>query len=139
MSNQYIGEVRVFGFTFAPIDWAKCNGASIAISQNTTLFQIIGTTYGGDGVNTFALPNLQDQVVVGTGQGLGLRNWILGATFGEANHTLTINEVPIHTHQAIAGDESRLRHADRGADGHELLRPWAGRRLRGDEQHDAAG
>ena len=104
MSNFYVAEVRVFGFTFAPVDWAKCNGTLIAISQNPTLFTVIGTTYGGDGVNTFALPNLQDQDVVGQGTGPGLRTWVLGATAGEAEHTLTINEVPGHTHQAVAGD-----------------------------------
>lgn len=100
MSNQYIGEIRAFGFNFATIDWAQCNGQIVAIDQNTTLFTILGTTYGGNGQTTFGLPNLQDLTPVGQGQGLGLRNWPIGATFGEANHTLLINEVPIHTHAA---------------------------------------
>jgi microcystin-dependent protein len=103
MSNQYIAEVRVFGFNFAPIDWAQCNGQTVAIDQNSTLFQIIGSTYGGNGTTTFNLPNLQDQTAVGMGQGPGLRNWSLGATFGEANHTLIINEVPGHSHSATFG------------------------------------
>jgi microcystin-dependent protein len=100
MSNQYIAEVRIFGFNFAPIDWAQCNGQTIGIDQNATLFNIIGTTFGGNGQTTFNLPNLQDLTAVGMGQGPGLRNWPLGATSGEANHTLLITEVPLHTHPA---------------------------------------
>jgi microcystin-dependent protein len=100
MSNQYIAEVRAFGFNFAPIDWAQCNGQIIGIDQNTTLYQIIGTTYGGNGTTTFGLPNLQDLTPLGQGQGPGLMNWPLGQTFGEANHTLLISEVPIHNHIA---------------------------------------
>jgi microcystin-dependent protein len=103
MSDQYIGEIRVFGFNFAPVSWAFCNGQQLAISQNTTLFAVIGTTYGGDGVTTFNLPNLQDETAVGMGQGAGLRNWALGQVFGEANHTLLISEVPGHGHNATAG------------------------------------
>jgi microcystin-dependent protein len=100
MSNQYIAEIRIFGFNFAPIDWAQCNGQTIGIDQNPTLFNIIGTTYGGNGTTTFSLPNLQDRTVVGMGQGPGLRNWPLGGVFGEANHTLLISEVPLHAHPA---------------------------------------
>jgi microcystin-dependent protein len=100
MSDQYIAEIRVFGFNFAPLNWAQCNGQTMTISQNTTLFQIIGTTYGGNGTSTFNLPNLQDQTAVGMGTGPGLRNWSLGEVFGEANHTLLVTEVPQHTHQA---------------------------------------
>jgi microcystin-dependent protein len=103
MSNQYIAEIRAFGFNFAPIDWAQCNGQTIAIDQNATLFNIIGTTYGGNGTTTFNLPNLGDRTAVGMGQGPGLMNWPLGATFGEANHTLLINEVPLHGHSATFG------------------------------------
>jgi microcystin-dependent protein len=103
MSNQYIAEIRAFGFNFAPINWAQCNGQTIAIDQNVTLFQIIGTTYGGNGQTTFDLPNLQDQTAVGMGQGTGLRNWPIGAQFGEANHTLLSNEVPLHGHPATFG------------------------------------
>ena len=104
MSSPYVGEIRVFGFTFAVAGWARCNGNLIAISQNTTLFNLIGTTFGGDGVTTFGLPNLTNRIAVGQGQGSGLRNWNVGDTFGEANHTLTLSEVPQHTHQAVAGD-----------------------------------
>jgi microcystin-dependent protein len=104
MANFYIGEIRVFGFSFAALDWAFCNGALQSISQNTTLYTLIGTTYGGDGVNTFALPNLQDRIGVGMGQGPGLTNRDIGAVFGESSHTLAASEVPAHTHTLIAGD-----------------------------------
>jgi len=102
MSQQYIAEIRAFGFNFAPIDWAQCNGQTIGIDQNSTLYNIIGTTYGGNGTTTFLLPNLQDRTPVGMGQGPGMRNWPLGAVFGEANHTLLISEVPMHSHTATA-------------------------------------
>ena len=104
MSDQFVGEIRVFGFNFAPVNWGACNGALVAISQNTALFSILGTTYGGDGVNTFALPNLLDRLATHQGQGPGLQSWVIGEIQGETTHTLTINEVPSHTHQAVAAD-----------------------------------
>jgi microcystin-dependent protein len=100
MSNQYIAEVRAFGFNFAPVTWAQCNGQTIDISQNATLFQIVGTTYGGNGQTNFQLPNLQDLTAAGMGTGVGLMNWPLGLVFGEPSHTLLISEVPMHTHSA---------------------------------------
>ena len=103
MSNQYIGEIRAFGFNFAPLSWAFCNGQSIAIDQNAALFQILGTTYGGNGQTNFQLPDLQDLTTVSMGQGLGLRNWPLGQVFGEPAHTLIIGEVPQHGHTLTAG------------------------------------
>jgi microcystin-dependent protein len=102
MGSPYIAEIRTFGFNFAPLDWAQCNGQLIDISQNSALFQILGTTYGGNGTTNFALPNLQDLVPVNQGQGIGLRNWPLGGTFGEQSHTLLINEVPLHNHTMTA-------------------------------------
>ena len=104
MSNQYIGEMRVFGGNFAILDWAFCNGAVQAISQNATLFNLIGTTWGGDGVNTFNLPNLQKNLCVGQNQGVGLQNWVLGQVQGSSNVTLTQSQVPAHTHQATFAD-----------------------------------
>jgi microcystin-dependent protein len=104
MTQQYIAEVRIFGFNFAPIDWAQCNGQPMDISQNSALYAIIGTTYGGNGQTTFNLPNLQDRTAAGMGQGSGLMNWPLGGVFGEANHTLLIGEVPQHRHQATGAE-----------------------------------
>jgi len=100
MSEQYIAEIRVFGFNFPPVNWAQCNGQIIGIDQNATLYNIIGTTYGGNGTSTFGLPNLQDRTAVGMGQQAGMMNWPLGQVFGEANHTLLIGEVPNHSHTA---------------------------------------
>jgi microcystin-dependent protein len=100
MSQQYIAEIRAFGFNFAPVDWAQCNGQTMGIDQNPTLFNIIGTTYGGNGTTTFNLPNLQDRTPVGMGQGPGMMNWPLGLVYGEGAHTLLINEVPKHGHTA---------------------------------------
>jgi microcystin-dependent protein len=93
MSSPYIGEIRMFAGNFAPVGWAFCNGALIAIDQNSALFQLIGTTYGGDGQNTFALPNLQSRVPVHVGPGFAL-----GQTGGAETVTLTTSQIPAHTH-----------------------------------------
>src|SRR5580658_7527465 len=98
MSEQYLGEIRMFGFTFAPSGWAFCNGQLLSISQNTALFSLLGTTYGGDGVSTFALPNLQSRVAIHFGQGSGLSPYVQGQTGGAENVTLTQNQMPQHTH-----------------------------------------
>ncbi len=105
MSNPYIGEVRTFGFNFAPRSWALCNGQLVPISQNTALFSIIGTFYGGNGTTTFALPNLQGTVPVGIGTGAGLSNYVIGQTGGEQNHTLAVTEIPAHNHGMTASSQ----------------------------------
>jgi microcystin-dependent protein len=102
MSQPYVGQIMIFAFNFAPRDWSFCNGAVIPISQNTALFSIIGTTYGGNGVTTFALPNIQDACVVATGQGPGLTNYALGQTAGVADVTLTQSQMPAHNHTVDA-------------------------------------
>lgn len=102
MSDPYIGEIRSFGFNFAPLGWAQCNGQLLSIASNTALFSILGTTYGGDGKSTFALPNLQGNVVMGAGQGSGLSNRVLGESGGTATETLTIQQIPPHTHPVNA-------------------------------------
>lgn len=102
MSDSYIGEIRSFGFNFAPEGWAQCNGQLLPISTNTALFSILGTTYGGDGKTTFALPNLQGNVVMGAGQGSGLSPRVLGESGGAAAETLTMQQIPPHTHPANA-------------------------------------
>ena len=102
MSDQFVGEIRIFGFDFAPVGWAACNGQLIPLSQNTALFSLLGTTYGGNGTSNFALPNLQGLVPVGFGQGPGLSAYALGQSGGEAAHTLLASELPAHVHGALA-------------------------------------
>jgi microcystin-dependent protein len=100
MTDQFIAEIRIFGFTFPPNGWAFCNGQLLPISQNTALFSLLGTTYGGDGITTFALPNLQGFAPMQQGQGPGLSLRSLGAIGGEQNVTLLATAMPAHTHTA---------------------------------------
>ena len=102
MSNPFVGEIRAFGFSFPPAGWALCNGQTLSISQNQALFALIGTLYGGDGVQTFMLPNLQGRLAVGAGQGPGLQNYGVGESTGEAAHQLTTAEMPVHSHSINA-------------------------------------
>lgn len=97
-----IGEVRMFAGNFAPRGWALCQGQLLAIAQNTTLFSILGTTYGGDGRTTFGLPDLRGRAPVGDGHGPGLTNVQLGQHFGHEQVVLHHNEMPSHTHSAQA-------------------------------------
>jgi microcystin-dependent protein len=103
MSEPFIAEIRMFGGNFAPRGWAFCNGALLAISQNSALFSILGTVYGGDGVTTFGLPDLRGRVPVGEGQAPGLSNRRLGAKFGSEEVTLTSQQMPAHTHGTAFG------------------------------------
>jgi microcystin-dependent protein len=102
MSEPFIGEVRAFGFNFAPRGWALCQGAVLPLAQNTALFALLGTTYGGDGRSTFALPDLRGRMAMGFGQGPGLSRRELGETPGAPTHTLTTAEVPAHGHSLNA-------------------------------------
>ncbi|MFN0201235.1 MAG: phage tail protein [Bacteroidia bacterium] len=97
-----IGEVKLFAGNFAPMEFMLCNGAVLPINQYTALYSLLGTTYGGDGMNTFALPNLQGRVPVGAGQGPGLANRVLGQTWGTENITLTTLTMPSHSHTSQA-------------------------------------
>src|SRR5712691_6656289 len=104
MSEPFVAEIRIFGFNFAPTGWALCDGQLLPLSQNTALFSLLGTTYGGDGKSTFALPDLQGNVPMMWGQGPGLSLYDLGQMSGTPNVTLLQSEIPIHTHtlQAFA-------------------------------------
>jgi len=98
MDDQYLGEIRIFAGNFAPQGWAFCNGQLMSIAQNTALFSLLGTTYGGDGRVTFALPDLRDTAPLHAGQGNGLSLRDLGERGGEATVTLTAARMPSHTH-----------------------------------------
>ncbi|HEY1979772.1 MAG TPA: tail fiber protein [Xanthobacteraceae bacterium] len=98
MSQAYVGEIRCFGFNFAPYQWAQCNGQVMAISQNAALFSILGTYYGGNGTTTFALPNLQGGIPMHWGSGPGLPTTTVGETMGSTQVTLNLNEIPQHNH-----------------------------------------
>src|SRR5947209_884998 len=98
MSSPFLAEVTMFGFNFPPKGWAFCQGQLLPISQNTALFALLGTMYGGDGKSTFALPNLQDQTAVSWGQGPGLQDYLLGEQVGVPNVALLTTEIPAHSH-----------------------------------------
>jgi microcystin-dependent protein len=108
MSDPYLGEIRIFGGNFAPEGWALCNGRLMSIAQNTALFALIGTTYGGDGVQTFALPDLQGRVPVCLGTGIGLSLYSPGQFAGEENHTLLLSEMPAHSHPFVSAQAPAL-------------------------------
>lgn len=100
--NPFIGEVSTFAFNFAPEGWAICQGQLLPISQNTALFSLIGTTYGGDGRTSFGLPDLRGRSIVGTGDGPGLSHIAWGQRGGAEFHTLHQLEMPAHSHTAVA-------------------------------------
>jgi microcystin-dependent protein len=104
MSEPFLGEIIMFAGNFAPRGWALCNGQLLSVSQNSALFAILGTTYGGNGQTTFALPNLQGRVPVHQGQSPGTSQYTLGEVSGTESVTLTINELPAHNHTvALSG------------------------------------
>jgi len=98
MSSPFVAEIRIFGFNFAPVGWAQCNGQLLPISQNTALFSLLGTFYGGNGKSTFGLPNMQQAVAIHQGQGNGLSLYDLGQSGGAETVTLLQAEMPLHTH-----------------------------------------
>jgi microcystin-dependent protein len=96
--NNFMGEIQIFGFNYAPYQWAFCDGTIMSVSQNSALFALLGVTYGGNGTSNFALPNLQGQAACATGLGVGLSNYEMGETFGSESVTLLQPELPGHTH-----------------------------------------
>jgi microcystin-dependent protein len=98
--EPYIGQITLVAFNYAPVGWAFCNGQLLAIDQNQALFALIGTTYGGDGQTTFALPDLRSRIALHQGQGNGTSNYTIGQPGGSEQVSLTSNQIPSHTHQA---------------------------------------
>jgi microcystin-dependent protein len=102
--DPILGQIMMFAGNFAPNGWALCNGQLMSIAQNSALFSLLGTVYGGDGVTTFALPNLQGRVPLHWGQGQGLSSYVLGEQTGSENVTLLTTQIPAHTHTATASN-----------------------------------
>lgn len=102
MSDAYAGEIRMFGGDYAPPGWHKCDGTLLSVSTYQVLFSLLGTTYGGDGVKTFGIPDLRGRIPVGQGQGPGLTNRVMGQAFGSETVALTQDQLPGHTHSFAA-------------------------------------
>ena len=111
MADPFVAEIRIFPFNFAPTGWAKCNGQLLPISQNTALFSLLGTTYGGNGQSTFALPNMQGSTPMHPGQGPGLSLHDLGETGGSETVTLLQTEIPAHSHTIRANNSDGVQPA----------------------------
>ena len=116
MSEPFLGEIRLVGFNFAPVGWALCAGQILPINQNTALFSLLGTTYGGNGTTTFALPDLRGRAAVGFGQGPGLSNYDLGQSTGTETVTLTVGHIAAHSHLVAANAASATVLSPGGAD-----------------------
>lgn len=113
MSDQFVAEIRIFPFNFPPTGWAFCDGQLMPISQNTALFSLLGTFYGGDGKSTFALPDLQGCAPMQSGQGQGLSERFVGETSGAESITLLVSEIPFHTHSAqVSGSDATTTQAN---------------------------
>ena len=123
MADPFVAEIRIYPFNFAPRGWAFCNGQLLPISQNTALFSLLGTYYGGDGRSTFGLPNLQSRAVMHPGQGPGLSLRGLGETGGSDTVTLLQSQIPSHTHALVASNEIG---EDRKAVGEAMARSTGG-------------
>lgn len=113
--DPYLGEIRIVGFNFAPRGWALCNGQILSIAQNTALFSLLGTTYGGNGTTTFALPNFQDTAPMNFGNGPGLTPRSLGENGGSTGVTLINTELPAHTHSVAASNNAASSNDPTGA------------------------
>lgn len=115
MSEPFVGEIRMFAGNFAPRGWAFCDGQLLAVSQNDALFSLLGTIYGGDGRTTFGLPDLRGRIPIHAGHGPGLSERRLGSKGGAEKETLTVNQIPSHTHAMQASDSSPERATPSGS------------------------
>jgi len=115
MSEPFIGQIILVGFNFAPRNYALCNGQLMSIAQNTALFSLLGTTYGGDGQTTFGLPDLRGRVPIHQGQGPGLTNRTMGEINGSENITLLASQMPAHTHAVTLTNLAGTTHVKAGA------------------------
>ncbi len=120
MSDPFLAEIRIFGFNFPPRGWAQCNGQLLPISQNTALFSLLGTFYGGNGTSNFALPNLLGSAACSSGQGTGLSSRSLGQAFGSATVSLTTPQIPLHTHTFNATEPTSSQAANTPSAGSRL-------------------
>ncbi len=134
--EPFIGQIQLFGFGWAPQGWATCDGQLLSISSNTALFSLLGTTYGGDGRTTFALPDLRGRVPLHQGQGPGLTSYVLGEVLGQESVALTTQQMPSHTH-GIQGSATAASKSPRGGvPGHRRRRRIRARRRHADgERH----
>jgi microcystin-dependent protein len=121
-AQPFLGEIQIWPANFAPRGWAFCDGSTLAISQNDALFALLGTTYGGDGVNTFQLPDLRGRVPIHQGQGPGLSNRIIGESSGVESVTLTTNQFPAHSHAPQANSSASTAASPTGA----VWAAWSG-------------
>jgi microcystin-dependent protein len=115
VSTPFLGEIRMFGFNFAPVGWALADGSLLPIAQNQALFSLLGVQFGGDGITTFALPDLRGRVASHQGQGPGLSNRAVGDTGGAETVTLTTAQMPNHTHPLVANSTSATAKEPAGA------------------------
>jgi len=132
--EPFLGEIRYVAFNFAPQGWALCNGQVLPINQNQALFALLGTTFGGDGVRTFALPDMRGRVPVATGQGTGLSNRVLGEQGGAEAVALTVSQMPKHRHSLKASSAV----ADSKAPGSDVLADSAGAAIYATQTPDVA-
>lgn len=143
--DPFLGQIQAFGFNFAPRGWALCDGQLLAISQNTALFSLLGTTYGGDGRTTFALPDLRGRSIIHPGQGPGLSSISWGERSGIENATLTIQNMPSHNHNVSvavntgSGEESNPTSFLSGHAGAFSETPSSGAALSGVNQTNTGG
>ncbi|HEY4095928.1 MAG TPA: tail fiber protein [Baekduia sp.] len=136
MAAPFFGEIRAVAFDFAPIGWATCDGQLLPIAQNSTLFTVLGTIYGGDGESTFGLPDLQGQAAIGFGQGPGLEQYEAGQVGGAETVELTVREMPAHDHVVMT--DPAVADQSAPAAGRSLARSRPGKRYQSDATSNLA-